>query len=111
MPGRSAKAKGSKYEREIVQCLQEHGYPHAERKLAGKTDDTGDIEGGPTGWTLELKNQARFNLAGWLDEAEVEAINSGNDYGAVLIRRKGSATRAGDYVVISLSTFLEITRE
>jgi hypothetical protein len=111
VPGRSAKSKGSRYEREIVAYLQEHGYPHAERKLAGKTEDTGDIEAGPPNWTLELKNQKRHDLSGWMKEAREEAINSGNDYGAVLIRRPNTLDRSDDYVVINLRTFLEITRE
>ena len=95
--GKAPKRKGSAYERQIVAYLQAHGYPHAERKLAGKTDDTGDIEGGPPGLTLELKSHARWALAKWMDEAELESEHSGTDCGVVVVRRSGTTERGRDY--------------
>jgi Holliday junction resolvase len=109
MPNKS-RDRGIRYEREIVAYLQTHGYPHAERKLAGKDDDTGDINAGPPNITLELKDCKKHDLSGWLEEAKREAHNAGNRFAAVVIRRRGPLRNA-DYVVMDLYDFLEITRE
>lgn len=81
----------------MVAYLREHGFPHAERRLAGSAVDRGDIAGMP-GVVVEVKNCARTDLAGWLDEAVLEQANDGADYGLVWHKRSGRGD-AGDWYV------------
>lgn len=72
MPNPS-KAKGSAYERAVVEFLATHGHPYAERVYgAGRAEDEGDIDG-LVGWCIEAKNHREIDLAGFVDEAVREA--------------------------------------
>jgi hypothetical protein len=82
----AAKAKGSRAERLVVTFLQAAGWKYAERRLAGATLDRGDIAG-VNGICFEVKNQKRLDLAGWVDELEVETVNSKSDLGFVVFPR------------------------
>jgi len=64
--------KGPLAEALVVQCLREHGWPYAERRVQGGQHDRGDVAGIP-GLVIEVKNQAQMTLAAWLDEALTEA--------------------------------------
>ena len=84
----AAKRKGSAAERAVVEWLKANGYPYADRRLAGATLDKGDISGLP-GVTIEIKNHAKLDLAGWTAELEIEMKNDGAWTGTVLHKRKG----------------------
>ncbi len=98
------KTKGSSAERAVVDHLRAHGWPHAERRLAGATKDRGDIAGVP-GVVIEVKNCTRTELAAWLAEAETERANDGADFAAVWPKRRGTANAADWFVTMSGSTF------
>lgn len=101
------KAKGSAWERAIVDHLRATGWPHAERRLAGAAKDRGDIAG-VVGVVIEAKNTARAELAAWLEEAELERANDGAWLGVVWHKRRGRAAAADGYVTMTGRQFTEL---
>jgi len=61
-----------------------NGHPDAERSRAGWTDDRGDIDGIPN-VCVEIKDEKRINLAGYMKELEVEVKNRKSKYGVCII--------------------------
>ncbi|MGO8870936.1 MAG: hypothetical protein ACLQPH_05945 [Acidimicrobiales bacterium] len=102
--------KGSQFERDVVAFLRANGHPYAERAYgAGRPDDRGDVDGIP-GWTLELKNCQRLDLAGWCSEASSEAANARRPRWSVIFKRRNRPT-ADAYVLLDLATFAELLSE
>ena len=96
--------KGATFERAVVEYLRANGHPFVERAYgAGRPDDVGDLDG-LVGWTCELKNHARLDLSGWLNEAEAERKNGRQPFACVIAKRRGQNV-AASYVVMPLSTF------
>jgi len=98
------KAKGSAWERAIVEHLRAAGWPYAERRLAGAAKDRGDIAG-VVGVVIEAKNAARLDLAGWTAEAETERVNDNAWLGVVWHKRRGRASAADGYVTMTGAQF------
>lgn len=104
------KAKGSQFERDVARYLNDHGHPHVERAYgAGRPDDRGDLTGFP-GFVIECKNAQRLELPAWLAETETERVNANADYGVVVAKRRGHRP-ATAYVIMTLATFADLTRE
>jgi hypothetical protein len=101
------KAKGSAWERAIVEHLKAAGWPYAERRLAGATKDRGDIAG-VVGVVIEAKNTATARLAEWIAETEDERQNDGAWLGVVWHKRKGKASAADGYVTMTGAQFTEL---
>ena len=100
------KNKGDKAEREVAALLSELTGKTVRRKLgAGRTDDTGDIEGIPN---------FAIQVADWKDksaaclqkptEAEDQRINLGVDHAATFVRFRGGRYR----VVLTPEQFARI---
>jgi hypothetical protein len=106
---RSAKAKGTNFETEIVRYLEANGVPARRRARAGSKDN-GDVEIGDNVWTIEAKAVRAINLPGFLKELDVEMENSGAEYGAVWVKRVGKSSAGEGYVVMTGEAFLEILR-
>ena len=102
-----SKAKGSAWERAIVEYLRAAGWPFAERRLAGAAKDRGDIAG-VVGVVIEAKNTASRNLAGWVDETETERLNDGAWLGVVWHKRTGKASAADGYVTMTGAQFTQL---
>lgn len=98
------KAKGSAWERAIVEHLRNAGWPYAERRIAGAAKDRGDIAG-VVGVVIEAKNTARLTLAEWLDEADLERANDNAWLGVVWHKRRGKASAADGYVTMTGAQF------
>ncbi|MGQ5576713.1 hypothetical protein [Streptomyces sp. ECR3.8] len=98
------KAKGSAWERAIVEHLRAAGWPFAERRLAGAVKDRGDIAG-VVGVVIEAKNTARARLPEWIAEAEIERQNDGAWLGVVWHKRIGKASAADGYVTMTGAQF------
>jgi len=105
-----SKIKGSTAERDIVNYLRASGWPHAERRLAGAADDRGDIAG-VVGICIEVKNCARMELAGWVDEAVLEQANSKSDYGVVWHKRRGKPNPADWFVTLTGGQFAQLLHD
>lgn len=104
-----SKAKGSAFEREVVEYLRST-WPAAERTRAGWSDDRGDIHG-IVGTCWECKNQKSMNLAGWVDELVVEMGNAKADVGAVVHKRRGVTNPGEYYATLPLSVYVHLLRE
>lgn len=98
------KAKGSAWERAIVDHLRNAGWPYAERRIAGAAKDRGDIAG-VVGVVIEAKNKARMALAEWIDEADLERANDGAWLGVVWHKRRGKTSAADGYVTMTGAQF------
>lgn len=105
----AAKQKGTRFESSIVGYLQwRFGTRDIERRTLNGARDTGDIAGVKAHGqrvVIEAKNHNRHNLAGWLDEAEIEAGNDDALIGAVVFKRRGTADPADQYVLMSVRSF------
>lgn len=86
-----SKDKGDKAERELAKLLTDQlGIPMRRKLGAGRTDDTGDLDGLP-GWTMECKNHRVIANAineGLADSVREQA-NAGTPHGVAFIRRPG----------------------
>lgn len=98
------KAKGSAWERAVVEHLRAAGWPFAERRIAGAAKDRGDIAG-VVGVVIEAKNAASTRLAEWIKEAEDERTNDGAWLGVVWHKRIGKASAADGYVTMTGAQF------
>lgn len=105
-----SKAKGTRWESELVGYLRANGVPHAERRALAGTLDRGDIAGIP-GVVIEAKSAARLDLAGWLAEAEQERANDHATHGIVWAKRTGKASAADGYVVMTGAALVQLLTE
>jgi hypothetical protein len=106
----AAKRKGSQAERDVVAYLKANGFPYADRRVAGATLDKGDISG-VLGVTIEIKNHARLDLAGWLAELEVEMKNDNAWTGVVIHKRKGKGDVGEWYATLPVKVWLALLRK
>ncbi len=105
----AAKAKGSKAERDLVSYLLEW-FPYAERRLAGATEDKGDIAG-VNGVCIEVKDHKQMALAGWVEEMLVETKNAKAWTGVVVHKRKGKGNAGDWYATMTVSMWVELLRK
>ena len=106
----TAKAKGSGAERDVVKWLKNNGFTYADRRLAGATLDKGDISGIP-GVTIEIKNHAKMDLAGWVGELLTEMANDKAWTGTVLHKRKGKGDPAEWYATMPAQVWLDLIKK
>jgi hypothetical protein len=104
-----SKQRGTRWESRIVDYLREHGWPHAERRTLNGNKDRGDISG-LIGVVIEAKDQARHSLAEWLDEAQQERANANADIGVVWAHRRGKASPAHGYVLMTGEDFTRLLK-
>lgn len=102
------KAKGTAWERRIVDYLIANNFPYAERRALEGMNDRGDVAGVP-GVVIEAKNAKAMDLAGWMDEAIKEKANAGVDIGVVCFPRRSHATSRA-YVLMELEQFVEMIK-
>jgi len=114
--------KGPLAEALVVQCLREHGWPYAERRVQGGQHDRGDVAGIP-GVVIEVKNHAAMKLAEWVDEAVTESkvpahvggiydgITPSPDLSVVWHKRRGKGDPLDWYVTMTGRDFLALLAE
>lgn len=103
----AAKRKGSQAERDVVAWLKANGYPYADRRVAGATLDKGDISG-VLGVTIEIKNHAKLDLAGWTAELEIEMKNDKAWTGVVIHKKKGKGDVGQWYATMPASIWIAL---
>ena len=101
------KRKGSAAELAVAKWLRKLGWIHAERSRAGFTDDRGDIDGMP-GVCIEVKNEKKIDLPGYLRELEVEIANAQAWTGTVIVKRRGSMNVDDWYAVMPAKIWGEL---
>jgi hypothetical protein len=102
------KAKGSAAERAVADYLNVRQI-EAERVPAGATLDRGDIWVPDKNWpAIQVKNHARLDLAGWVDDVEDQAVNAGRETGIVVHKRRGKGHPGSWYVTCTLDTLITL---
>jgi hypothetical protein len=115
---RQNKGKGYRFERAFVDVLvrEMQDFPEVADEIGRHgtvhgVADRGDVRMGPVAWVWELKNVARFDLAGFMKELEREIANHPKaENGAVVIkaRMKGAADA---YAVMPAWRLIRLIRE
>lgn len=100
--------KGPLAEKQVVEYLQAHGFPNAERRVMGGKNDKGDVAGVP--WTLEIKNRTLDQLADAMNEARRESENAGTTRYAFIKKRRGKSIDHA-YCVMPLWLLAELMLE
>jgi len=103
----ASRRKGTAAESAVVAYLREHGWQLAERRAPSGARDRGDVAGVP-GVVVEVKDCARLDLAGWVDEAGVESGHAGARLAVVWHKRRGHGSPHGWYVTCTGATFVEL---
>ena len=100
-----AKAKGSKFEREICDYLAE--VMPAERIPAGATIDRGDLWTPHAAW--QCKNRQQLSLGAWLDETVEQQINAKRFLHWLIVKRKGTTDPANQFAICTVAQARTIT--
>lgn len=95
----SEKRKGNAAERAVVDYLRRQGFTQARRIQSGTRHDVGDIDGVP-GFAIEVKNHARLDLAGWVNQLVAEMDAKGVENGVVIAKKRGT-TDPGEWYAIT----------
>jgi len=90
-----SRAKGTAAETATVKALWRLGFPYAERRALSGSSDRGDI-GGTIGLCWEVKDAKTWKVAEWMRETETERVNSGADYGILVIKAPGVGAANAD---------------
>lgn len=86
-----AKDRGTRAESAVRDWLQSNGFPHCERMAGNGALDRGDLTGLGPGIVVEVKDHARLDLAGWMNELHAEMINAKAGVGVVVHKRRGKS--------------------
>lgn len=108
----AAKRKGSTFEKSIADYLAiQLQDDRIERRVTNGNKDRGDIAGIRLNGhriVIECKNHNRLNLAGWVDEAQIEAGNDDAILGAVIHKRRGTAQPGEQYATITVDDLITL---
>jgi hypothetical protein len=109
----SAKAAGSRFEKVIADAFAWHlKDDRIERRVTNGAYDRGDIGGVRTRdgqrLAVEVKDTSTLSIAGWVREAQAEAINDNALAGIVVHKRRGKADPLDQYVTMTMRELLLI---
>ena len=101
----SAKKAGTTFERQVADYLAQHVDDRIDRRAKTGSKDRGDIAGVRI-WgqrlILECKNTTRLNLAGWMNQAEIERGNDDALAGLIIHKRHGNNQPGDQWVTTTL---------
>ncbi|BDM70567.1 hypothetical protein HEK616_40540 [Streptomyces nigrescens] len=95
------KAKGTRYESELRDYLNDLGFT-VRRVVQMGNKDQGDLHGYPL-HIIEAKNVKSIDLPSFVRQADREAINAGEPFGVAFVKKARGATGDG-YAVRSIAT-------
>ncbi len=108
----TAKQAGAKAERDVADYLaQALDDDRIDRRVKTGNKDRGDIGGVRVRGqrlTIEVKNCARTDLAGWTAEAQTEAGNDDALAGIVIAKRKGTTNVGRWYVHMTVTELIAL---
>lgn len=108
MSGAASRSKGQRAEREVVHALRRAGWTAmTSRAVLGGTQRGADIVTDFPA-VIEVKDQARLDLSGWLRQAQDAADG---DPAVVVHKRRGTGDAEGWYVTTDLRTLLRLVAE
>lgn len=109
---RSAKAAGTRFEREIVETLaMTLGDDRIERRARSGAKDRGDVAGlriHGQRIVVECKNTSRLNLAEWAKEADAERGNDDALCGLVIHKRHGKGDPLDQWVHMTVRELIAL---
>lgn len=107
-----SKQRGTSFERLIADALAEaFNDDRIDRAPLHGSKDRGDISGvrSPFGKVaVECKNTSRLDLAGWVQEAEVERGNLDAIAGVAIHKRRGKGQPLDQYVTMTVRDFVAL---
>lgn len=107
----SAKAAGSKFERDIADHLAKLVDDRIDRRVKTGAKDRGDIGGVRVHGqrlVLECKNTSRINLGTWITEAHVEAGNDDALAGVIVHKRHGVGDPGRQWVTMTVNDLIAL---
>lgn len=107
----SAKSAGTRFETAVARYLAEHVDDRIERRTKTGAKDRGDISGlrhmGER-VSVECKDTARLNLAGWAAEVEAERGNDDAVAGLIVHKRHGKGQPGDQWVTCTLADLVAL---
>ena len=101
-----SKVRGTRWESGVVAFLQEHGYPHAERRALAGAQDKGDVL--LPGLMIECKDEQKITLSVYADEVATQTSNCPpGTIGVAWIKRRGKGVDKS-YILMDPETFLDL---
>ncbi len=103
--------KGSSFERQTADYWRDNWDDRIDRRVRTGAKDKGDlanVRAHKHRLVVEIKNVAKLNLAGWIAEAQAEAINDEALCGIVIAKRKGKGDPKDQYVVMTQGDLLKL---
>jgi len=107
----SAKAAGSKFERDVADHLAKLVDDRIDRRVKTGAKDRGDIGGvriHGQRLVLECKNTSRINLGTWITEAHTEAGNYDALAGVIVHKRHGKGQPGDQWVTMTVNDLIAI---
>lgn len=107
----SAKAAGSKFERDIADHLAKLVDDRIDRRVKTGAKDRGDIGGVRVHGqrlVLECKNTTRITLGTWISEAHAEAGNDDALAGVIVHKRHGKGQPGDQWVTMTVNDLIAI---
>ena len=108
MSGATSRRKGNRAEVDVVNLLRSHGYDvETSRSARGGYQSGADILG-DFPMVIEVKNQAKLDLAGWWAQASYQANGA---LPVVIHKRVGKSDPAEWWVTMDVQTLLRLLGE
>ncbi len=105
------KRKGSQWERDTKEWLNEKGFVYAERAYgAGRKDDVGDIRG-INGVVIECKNEKAIRIPQYLRELEDEITHADAETGVVLVKKRGTSNVSEAYAIMTADLWINLLKQ
>jgi Holliday junction resolvase len=104
------KQKGTLAETALTNHFKENGIVAYRLPLSGIQDKGDILIPGGTNFTVEVKNHRTSDLATWVDEALLENVNAGTDFGVVAHKRLRKSNPGSWYVTMDVNTFIGILK-
>lgn len=108
---RSAKAAGSTHERITADYWRDNWDDRIDRRVKTGAKDKGDIANLRVAGqriVVECKDEAKVDLAGWVQEAQTEAENDSALMGFVVAKRRGKSKPEDQYVIMTQGDLLKL---
>ena len=102
---KSAKAAGSRFEREIADHLRDNVSEYIDRRVKAGAKDLGDlanVRAHGQRVVVECKNTSRPSLSRWISEAHVQAANDEAAVGIVIHKRHGVGAPGKQWVTMTV---------
>lgn len=102
---KSAKAAGSRFEREIADHLRDNVSEYIDRRVKAGAKDLGDlanVRAHGQRVVIECKNTSRPSLSQWISEAHVQAANDEAAVGIVIHKRHGVGAPGKQWVTMTV---------